>query len=236
METIDFSWVHNELVTIMLRLIFAGVLSGIIGLEREVKNHPAGFRTHLLVGVGSCLMMILSIFGFENMIDENNIRFDPSRLPSYVVSGIGFLGAGTILVHGMTVRGLTTAASIWVVSGIGLVVGVGMYYVAIFTTIIVILSLIFLNKWEQLFIKKTSSNNSLYLLVINNELSLSKILEMMERHRIIVTKIDIENVLIKDMEYLKYHFQLRAINNQVLPILYDELSRLDAVHKVYTKE
>lgn len=93
-----------------------------------MNNHSAGFRTHILVGVGSCLMMLMSLYGFSSLIDTyGNIRFDPARIPSYVISGIGFLGAGTIIVYGGTIRGLTTAASIWTVAGLGLVVGLGMY-------------------------------------------------------------------------------------------------------------
>src|SRR5699024_5476791 len=86
------------------RVLLALVLSGLIGFERELKNHSAGFRTHILVGVGACLMMVLSLHGFEDYIakyyDVANIRFDPSRIPAYVISGIGFLGAGTIIVYG----------------------------------------------------------------------------------------------------------------------------------------
>jgi putative Mg2+ transporter-C (MgtC) family protein len=144
---------HNELVIIVSRLLLAVLLCGLIGLEREINQHPAGFRTHLLVGVGSCLMMILSLFGFETVIKHENIRFDPARIPSYVISGIGFLGAGTILVKDSTVRGLTTAASIWVVAGLGLIIGAGLFGVAIITTAIILIILITLNKFESLFLQ-----------------------------------------------------------------------------------
>lgn len=96
------------------------------------------------------MMMLLSSYGFDSFIDNyEHIRFDPARIPSYVISGIGFLGAGTIIVHGRTIRGLTTAASIWVVAGIGLVAGAGMYDLAIISTVIVLLALMFLNKIEK---------------------------------------------------------------------------------------
>src|SRR5690625_7439256 len=102
-------------------------------------------------------MMLLSLYGFEGVLAKYegvvNVRFDPSRIPSYVISGIGFLGAGTIIVYGGTIRGLTTAASIWTVAGLGLVVGAGMYATAVFTTIVILLSLIFLNNFEKLFTK-----------------------------------------------------------------------------------
>ncbi|MCA1012896.1 MgtC/SapB family protein [Halobacillus halophilus] len=140
----------DDFLTFTIRIVIALILAGLIGFERELKNHSAGFRTHILVGVGSCLMMLLSLYGFESYMDEfENVRFDPARIPSYVISGIGFLGAGTIIVNGLTIRGLTTAASIWTVAGIGLVVGAGMHDVAILTTIIVLLSLVLLNKIEK---------------------------------------------------------------------------------------
>ncbi|TGB00945.1 MgtC/SapB family protein [Halobacillus salinus] len=133
-----------------VRLLSAIALCGLIGFEREIKNQSAGFRTHILVGVGACMMMLLSLYGFEDVIDKHDhIRFDPARIPSYVISGIGFLGAGTIMVHGVTIRGLTTAASIWTVAGIGLVIGAGMYDIAILSTLVVLLSLMFLNKIEK---------------------------------------------------------------------------------------
>ncbi len=230
------AWMHHDLVTIIIRLLTAAILSGLIGWEREVKRHPAGFRTHMLVGVGACLMMILSLFGFNDVIQSNaRIQYDPSRLPSYVISGIGFLGAGTIMVHGITVKGLTTAASIWVVSGIGLVVGAGMYLVALFTTLIVILSLIFLNKWEH-FMLKPSKKGSLYLLVENKGVPLSAILGLLEKHQIRVEKIDVENVAEDENHLVKYCFDVAMQNGDALPFACDELVELQAVRKVYTKE
>ncbi|MFZ3590886.1 MgtC/SapB family protein [Bacillus sp. DJP31] len=145
---------HPELPIIVGRLLLAVLLCGLVGIEREVNQHPAGFRTHLLVGVGSCLMMILSLYGFEPFLDNEHIQFDPARIPSYVISGIGFLGAGTILVKDSTVRGLTTAASIWVVAGLGLIIGVGLYSVAIITTFIILVILIALNKFENHFLQR----------------------------------------------------------------------------------
>src|SRR5699024_7846530 len=147
---------NSDFFIMSMRLLLAIVLSGLIGLEREINKHSAGFRTHILVGVSSCLMMLLSLYGFEEYIESSPffIRFDPARIPSYVISGIGFLGAGTIIVTGVNVKGLTTAASIWAVAGLGLVVGVGMIEIAILTTVIIIFSLLFLNNIEKLIIKK----------------------------------------------------------------------------------
>ncbi|UHA75558.1 MgtC/SapB family protein [Paenibacillus sp. 481] len=134
-----------------IRIVIAVGLGGIIGLERELGEHAAGFRTHILVCLGSALIMMLSIYGFSAFIYEANVRMDPARLAAQVISGIGFLGAGTILRTGMTVSGLTTAASLWVVAAIGLAVGAGFYYGAILSTVTVLLSLFLLSKLEMSF-------------------------------------------------------------------------------------
>ena len=220
-------------VTMILRLVLAGILGGLVGIEREVNKHPAGFRTHLLVAMGSCLIMVLSVYGFNEIINTNaNIRFDPSRLPSYVISGIGFLGAGTILVQETTVRGLTTAASIWIVSAIGLVVGAGMYFIAIFTTIIVILSLFFLNKWEQLFIRHNKGKE--FLIFINErELQVSELIELVTSKGLTLKKMEVERS--DQPGLLKLALSIDSKNRQLLLELVDVFNKTDAVKKISTE-
>lgn len=142
---------------ILGRLLLAVLLGGLIGLEREVLGRPAGLRTHILVSTGSALIMVVSAYAFESG--------DPARLAAQVVSGIGFLGAGTIMREGASVRGLTTAASLWVVAGIGLAVGVGYYYAAAVTTLLVYFSLKALNKVEHRFFR--SKSNVLTLRIVD---------------------------------------------------------------------
>ncbi|KKO50845.1 MgtC/SapB family protein [Paenibacillus sp. DMB20] len=137
-----------DTASICLRLLLALVLGGIIGFEREMNQHAAGFRTNILVCIGSSLIMLLSIYGFNAFIDEPNVRIDPARLAAQVISGIGFLGAGTIIRTGMSVKGLTTAATLWVMAAIGLAVGAGFYLPAILTCGLVFVSLQVLNKIE----------------------------------------------------------------------------------------
>jgi putative Mg2+ transporter-C (MgtC) family protein len=105
-------------VEIVWRLLLAAILSGLIGVERERLLWAAGMRTHMLVGVGACLIMIVSAFGFADVLGTRNVTLDPSRMAAQVVSGIGFLGAGTILLRGEVVKGLTTAASLWAVAAV----------------------------------------------------------------------------------------------------------------------
>jgi len=120
----------------IMRLLLTLFLSGLIGLERQVHRRDAGLRTHILVALGSCLIMLTSLYVFD--IYKDQVSLDPSRIAAGVITGIGFLGAGTIIREPEGVRGLTTAASLWVVSGIGLAVGCGFNRVAIYTTVLVL--------------------------------------------------------------------------------------------------
>ena len=125
----------------ILRLFIAGILGSIIGLDREYRATEAGYRTHFLVSLGSALIMIVSQHGFSEILDTPNVNLDPSRIASQVVTGIGFIGAGTIILHKQIVRGLTTAAGIWATSGIGLAIGAGMYELGISATILTLIGL-----------------------------------------------------------------------------------------------
>ena len=131
--------------TMVIRLLVATALGALIGFEREYHAKEAGVRTHLLVAVGSCLFMILSAYGFDAFLNQDHVSFDPSRIASQVVTGIGFIGAGTIILQKQMVRGLTTAAGVWVTAAIGLACGAGMYVIACVTTVIVLTSLGLIN-------------------------------------------------------------------------------------------
>ena len=127
---------------VILRLCVAGLCGTVIGLDREYRVKDAGFRTHFLVALGSALMMIVSQYGFEGFLaDHDGTRFDPGRIAAQVVSGIGFIGAGTIIIHRQLVRGLTTAASLWATAGIGLAAGAEMYVVAGAATLLTLFGL-----------------------------------------------------------------------------------------------
>lgn len=129
----------------VMRIFLAAFLGGVIGLEREIHGRAAGFRTHMLVCVGSALFMITSLLVSSEHGGLGPV--DPSRIAAGVVTGIGFLGAGAVVRSGSTIQGLTTAASIWTVSAIGLAIGAGFYQTAIVTTLIVVFVL-FLSRIE----------------------------------------------------------------------------------------
>ncbi|WP_434502248.1 MgtC/SapB family protein [Prevotella sp.] len=125
----------------ILRLFIAALLGGMIGLEREYREKAAGLRTHFLVALGSALFMIISVYGFEGVLTNSQMRLDVSRIAAQVVSGIGFLGAGTIIFQKNAVHGLTTAAGVWATAAIGLACGVGMYLLALSATFLVLVGL-----------------------------------------------------------------------------------------------
>lgn len=133
------------LADFILRLVVAGLLGAVIGLDREIRAKEAGFRTHFLVSLGSALIMIVSQYGFSEIATMQTVSFDPSRVAAQVVSGIGFIGAGTIIIQKKFVRGLTTAAGLWATAGIGLAVGAGMYWIGIAATLLTLIGLEFLS-------------------------------------------------------------------------------------------
>ena len=127
----------------LLRLVVAAGLGGAIGLERELRDHEAGFRTHLLVALGACVFTLVSAYAWTDWTfsAREGVVFDPTRIAAQIVTGIGFLGAGAIIVRGINVRGLTTAATLWVVAAIGMAAGAGFYSAALIGTGIVLVGL-----------------------------------------------------------------------------------------------
>jgi len=131
---------------VVLRLVLASLLCGAIGFEREVRDQPAGFRTHILLGLGATLFTLVSAYGFEPFtraaLGGGGLQFDPTRIAAQIIAGVGFLGAGAIIRQGGDVRGLTTAASLWLVAAVGLASGGGMIRLAFAVTALSLLALV----------------------------------------------------------------------------------------------
>jgi putative Mg2+ transporter-C (MgtC) family protein len=138
LEIPSLSWEEE-----LLRVAVAAALGGAVGLERELREREAGFRTHMLVAVGSALFTLVSAYGFREFLVNGGsvVRADPTRIAAQIVTGIGFLGAGAIIRQGLSIRGLTTAATLWVVAAIGLAAGAGYYSAAVITTLLALFSL-----------------------------------------------------------------------------------------------
>jgi putative Mg2+ transporter-C (MgtC) family protein len=171
----------NLTMQMLLRLCLAALLGGVVGIERGSGDRPAGLRTHILVCAGSALIMLVSLYGSDGITASR----DSSRIAAQVVSGIGFLGAGTILHDGFNVRGLTTAASLWMVAAIGLASGSGMYLIAIFATAIMLITLVTFHQFEKLFYSNTQTERRyIKVIVRKNEDGVTMVLDYLQRHNV----------------------------------------------------
>jgi putative Mg2+ transporter-C (MgtC) family protein len=142
---------------LLVRIVVAAALGGIVGIERELRDQPAGFRTHMLVSMGACLFTLVGAFGFQQFTggtDTHRIQADLTRVASQVVVGIGFLGGGTILRHGANIRGLTTAASLWITAAIGLTVAMGYFFLATMTSLLAVFTLAALKPIERMILDR----------------------------------------------------------------------------------
>ena len=219
----DF-WMYAEFV---LRLALAVIFGGLIGFERELSNHPAGLRTHILVCVTSALIMITSERMFARYSDIVNI--DPMRLGAQIISGIGFLGAGAIIKEGVTIKGLTTAACLWSVACVGIALGVGFYFGAAATTAVLFSVLIFLRKLER-FIRRHRVYCAMNIEIRNTERA--RILKSVEDVIYLYHSKPRKTVdmVVKDAAYVKYDFFL----SESIPksAIANEISSIDGVVSV----
>jgi putative Mg2+ transporter-C (MgtC) family protein len=208
---------------ITTKLFLAALLGGIVGYERERRNQLAGFRTHIILCTGSTLVMMLSFF----IAQEYNT--DPGRIAAQVVSGIGFLGAGAILRLGASVKGVTTAASLWSIAGIGLAVGSGFYYGAVLATTIMFLTLSVLSKMEERLLR-SKTEKSLFLLALDVPGLIGKIENVLQPQGILLHNIKINK------DYAGRRLEIMAIIQVPLEIdvaqIINQLTSLDEVSGV----
>lgn len=167
---------------LILRIAVAGALGGLVGLEREFSDQPAGFRTHILVSFGSALFTMAGAYGVAEFFEDGgaNIRYDPTRIAAQVVTGIGFLGAGAILRQGVTVRGLTTAASLWVTAAIGLAVGLGYIEGALAVSVGTIIVLYALKQIGRMIFPRLKRGSVRMRIEMSSEMRLSDLAEKIE--------------------------------------------------------
>lgn len=196
-------------VDFMLRLLVAGILGAIIGLDREYRAKEAGYRTHFLVSLGSALIMIVSQYGFQEIIKENSVTLDPSRVAAQVVSGIGFIGAETIILQKQIVRGLTTAAGIWATAGIGLAVGAGMYAIGIATTV---LTLIGLELLSYIF-KSVGMKSSMIAFSTNNKDTLKQIADRFNSKDYMIVSYEMQTLHPGEMESYQVTMVIKSKRN-----------------------
>ncbi|MCD9022043.1 MgtC/SapB family protein [Cohnella silvisoli] len=214
-------------------MVIASVLGGLVGIEREWSNHAAGLRTHILVCLGSATIMLMSIYGFSDFVYEANVRIDPARLAAQVISGIGFLGAGAILRNGNIIKGLTTAASIWVVAAIGLCVGAGFIIGAIVCTFLVLINLYFLNKWEK-HMHRRKKIDQVDIMIKDDPGAMGRVIAILEQQDIVISNLKItsvEKIGLGDRDNLNMHltFSLKSQKKKNVLAALEELLSLDSV-------
>jgi putative Mg2+ transporter-C (MgtC) family protein len=206
------------------KLFIAAVLGGLIGWERERRGRPAGLRTHLLVCVGVTLIMLVSehIFVQYQVYKQDSIlRIDPARIAAQVIVGIGFLGAGTIMRFKASVRGLTTAASLWVVAGIGLAIGSGFILPAIFTAFIAIMTLILLPKVESEI--KKDKYITMKMLIAGQEHFLDNIRSVLERYSLKLQTYKFERDFQKNE--IMYDINVKYKDEEMLMLASNEMTK-----------
>src|SRR5574344_2142581 len=217
----------GNLLLVTLSLLLSAVFSGIIGFEREYHGHSAGLRTHLLVAIGSCLIMIISVYGFaywDSIFTASSgtsgSSRDPARLAAQVVTGIGFLGAGTIVQKGVSVKGLTTATTIWVAMAIGLACGSGSFVIAVIATVVALFALISMRKVEKLAAKR----NPVIMIVCQSDKPVLKdIILIANRYNISIRGTQSELVSYQENSALRITFHCNFASQSSLTAFVDEL-------------
>lgn len=204
----------GNLLLIVLCLLMTLICSGLIGYEREYHGHSAGLRTHMLVAISSCLIMIISVYGFSAAYPNR----DPARLAAQVVSGIGFLGAGTIIQTGTDVKGLTTATTLWLSMAIGLACGSANFVIAILGTTIALIALIMMKHLERFANRK----NPILMIVVKSDTPVMKqVLELSARYGISVR--DVDSQLTNNGANLRVTMRCTASNNASMNVFVEEI-------------
>jgi putative Mg2+ transporter-C (MgtC) family protein len=212
-----------NLTSITIRLFLSAALGGLLGWERETRRQNAGLRTHMIISVGSCLLMLISIYIPQAFSNYPNV--DPGRIAAQVVSGIGFLGAGAIFRLGGSTHGLTTAATIWAVAAVGLAVGAGMYEAAIIVTLLLLFVLAILGRvGKRIFIG--GSLKTLKITFQSEKIETSKVFAILEKHNVVTkntnivqsrnkqnTKIMLYVIVPKTLHLKSFYRDLNALNN-----------------------
>lgn len=209
---------HLSPVEIISRLLIAAILGSAVGWERQRKDGTAGLRTHMLVCVGATLVMIVSAFGFDDILGKPSVVLDPSRIAAQVISGIGFLGAGTIFfLRPQIIRGLTTAAGLWTVAAVGLAVGGGLYIAAVAATSIILIILALIKPLEQKMFSRQKLRR--ILLTINTrKTSLSDIDAILRNNEVTLVDIQLHATGKPDEYQVKLSFDKNAGSSQLLAV------------------
>lgn len=218
---------------IIMRIVLSTIFGGLIGMEREVSNRPAGLRTHILVSLGSTLIMLVSIDGFNDVL-TGAVLSDPARLAAQVVSGVGFLGAGTILRTGNRIKGLTTAASLWVSAGIGLAIGSGYYLGAVATVIMVLITLKALSSFEERVFR--SEYRILEVSALDRTNLIGEITSILGKNKIPIKQIkmiSLDDSIDRDVDVLTTTFKIKLPVGLNIEEVFKELCQVPGILEIF---
>lgn len=210
----------------LVRILLAGICGGIIGYERKNRNKEAGIRTHLIVASGAALIMIVSKYGFSDILGDKGIALDPSRIAAQIVTGVGFLGAGMIFMRKNTISGLTTAAGIWATSAIGMAIGSGLYLLGIVTAVLIVLVQIILHQNHRWL--KESYKEELSFVIDRNKDALKDLQERLKE-----LQIEILNVtLTQEQDSYQVNLVVSFPDTYQAAHLLDVFHEVDYIHEI----
>lgn len=210
----------------LVRILLAGICGGIIGYERKSRNKEAGIRTHLIVASGAALIMIVSKYGFSDILGDKGIALDPSRIAAQIVTGVGFLGAGMIFMRKNTISGLTTAAGIWATSAIGMAIGSGLYLLGIVTAVLIVLVQIILHQNHRWL--KESYKEELSFVIDRNKDALKDLQERLKG-----LQIEILNVtLTQEQDSYQVDLVVSFLDTYQAAHLLDVFHEVDYIHEI----
>jgi putative Mg2+ transporter-C (MgtC) family protein len=216
---------------VILRLFIAAILGGFVGIERQRYEWAAGLRTHMLVCLGSALIMIVSAYGFAEIQMAEHVSLDPSRVAAQVISGIGFLGAGTILfLKHEVVKGLTTAAGLWTVAGVGLAVGGGLYFAATATTVLVLIILVVVKPYKKRLIAER--RHSEIQLTLNRQLvTLTQLESMLDSKKVMYSHLKLNTTKEENIYIVEIRFNRSVANSMILDFV-ETLNKSNGIKEV----
>lgn len=223
-------------MVILIRIAAAIAFGFGIGLEREMTNKYAGLRTHILVCLGACVFTVLSLYGFPNITNQGQPYGDHARVAAQIITGIGFIGGGTVLRHGSSVYGLTTAATLWVAACIGMACGTGMIYVALITTIFSVAVLVLIRLFERNVLVKSTKNivkirTTVFCKSANADNIYNFIFENFERIYEISKKQDIN-----DLDMVKIVTVADVSGKNQIEVLYKKFNNLEGLDSISIQE
>ncbi len=232
-EIIEFFSGYSTIV-LVIRIVLAGVCGGIIGVERTLRQKDAGFRTHIVVAMGAALMIIISKYGFFDLVGlDDTLRIDASRVASNIITGISFLGAGMIFVKGTSIKGLTTAAGIWVTAAVGMAMGAGLYAVSIIAVLLLLLVQIVFHKFLIGFDKVLANDNLVpcFVQVDNNPEAIRELKAFLKENKVQI--FDSVTEASADNKTLTLHINVQFEKNVDIDDVFERYLKKDYVHQAF---